>query len=722
MSDPSRTRHLADRLLALSFLGAEDLVDTEGKIGRYEVLRPLGEGAFGRVYLAHDPELDREVAIKVLTGARGERLDRFLAERRVVAALKHPNIVEVYDAGTHDGEPFLVMEYVQGTTLADAELSMREAARTLQQVALACHYAHQAGVIHHDLKPANVLLGDRPVVADFGVAKVLEDPSRTRTGQIVGTPTYMAPEQIQGVRDDARTDVYALGAILYRLVTGVDPYEGTSQIAVLAQIAQGPPPEPSSLAPEVPKGLEAIVLRAMAQDLDDRYASALDFGAALSQWLRQPEPSERFRWPLVLASAAGLAILAGALWGWGARSDRALEPEPSVAATESALDPSPPAADPPAADPPAADPPAADPPAADPPAPSAPQSPAASARLEEAFADLWSWELGPAGADVKLLEPIEAEFGAIAAEAEPALARRAKLGLARIAFQQGYAEEGLASIEGAAGDTAEAIRLRARQAWLDVLLGEGRDSEAWAVVERARAGEASLTGGQAGLVRAQRLLLNGSNESARSALEPAERERGTQVEALIVKSLSYRSAKDPQAPVKDADVALQPALDAIALAPASRQAYRVLIIIARLTLRQPRKLIRLDLSEHISVLRRGYELRPSSVAAMNALGLALCLEGYHRREGVDGSGLGLEEGIRVLEQARLAAPDRVPPLLLALAYATRARDEIRAGRPASESSRLARAALVDAERFDPTGRKAERYGGILAKLLRGGGR
>ncbi|MHC4607123.1 MAG: serine/threonine-protein kinase, partial [Planctomycetota bacterium] len=163
---------LATQILSKGMLSGEDLVDeTPEKFGRYRIVRKLGEGGSGRVYLAHDPDLGRDVAIKILDRAAAEHLERFRREMEILAALKHPNIVTIHDAGTQEGRPYFAMEYVGEKSLQGADLDLRGKVRIMEEVARACHAAHEKGIIHRDLKPANILLGERPVVADFGVAK-----------------------------------------------------------------------------------------------------------------------------------------------------------------------------------------------------------------------------------------------------------------------------------------------------------------------------------------------------------------------------------------------------------------------------------------------------------------------------------------------------------------------------------------------------------------------
>ena len=266
----------------------------------YEVRGELGRGGMGVVYRAWHLRLNRPVALKMLLAgpcARPDELERFLREAEAVAALHHPNIVPVYDAGEVDGRPYFTMELVEGGDLAEQIRGVpqpaHQAAALTATLAEAIHAAHQSGIVHRDLKPSNVLLsGDgTPKVADFGLARRLEgDEGLTLSGAPMGTPSYMAPEQARGDKRaiGPATDVYALGAILYELLTGRPPFKAESGAATLQQVVAEEPVSPARLNPRVPRDLETICLKCLHKEPRRRYASA----AALADDLRRFEKGE----------------------------------------------------------------------------------------------------------------------------------------------------------------------------------------------------------------------------------------------------------------------------------------------------------------------------------------------------------------------------------------------------------------------------------------------
>jgi hypothetical protein len=251
-----------------------------GPFGRYLIERKLGEGGMGAVYLARDTQLDRPVALKVpfLGGPDGDALRaRFLHEARAAAALHHPGVCPVYDVGEIDGTPYLTMPYLTGEPLsrrvARGPLPVPEALALVEKLARALHYAHERGVVHRDLKPGNVLLDERgePVVMDFGLARRAGDSHLTHEGEVLGTPAYMAPEQLMGqvAVVGPAADVYSLGVVLYELLTGAPPFQG-DLLALASQVAYDEPRPPSKVRPAVDGRLDAVCLKALAKRPADR--------------------------------------------------------------------------------------------------------------------------------------------------------------------------------------------------------------------------------------------------------------------------------------------------------------------------------------------------------------------------------------------------------------------------------------------------------------------
>jgi hypothetical protein len=306
-------------------------------IGGYEILGILGRGGMGVVYKAFQPSLKRTVALKMILqgGADDVALTRFHTEAEAVAQLQHPHIVQIHEIGEHDGRPFLSLEYIEGGTLAGRLTRSRpmphEAAQLLELLARAMHFAHQRGIVHRDLKPSNVLLTreGQPKISDFGLAKRTHAEAlkagMTQTGDILGTPSYMAPEQAGGqVREiGPTTDVYALGVILYEMLTGKTPFSAETAYAALDRVLHEEPVAPMALEPRVPRDLQTICLTCLAKRPQERYASAEALADDLRAYLagdairaRPATPLERFgRWarrqPTVAALLA-VAVLAGA--------------------------------------------------------------------------------------------------------------------------------------------------------------------------------------------------------------------------------------------------------------------------------------------------------------------------------------------------------------------------------------------------------------------------
>src|SRR5581483_7301280 len=337
------------------------------RVAGYEILGELGRGGTGVVYRAQHLALGRLVALKmILVGAHAgtRELDRFRREAEAVARLAHPNVVQIYEVGEHGGLPFLALEFVDGGPLAQrlqgTPLSAKEAAQLVQTLARAMDYAHRHGVVHRDLKPGNVLLASGateagrdavplsahvPKIADFGLAKQLGTESiQTQTGVVVGTPSYMAPEQARADKDiGPAADVYALGAILYELLTGRPPFRAATPLDTVMQVLHEEPVPPRRLQPRVPADLETVCLKCLAKDPRQRYASALELAEDLRRFqagepirARRVGPlGQGWRWvrrnpvPAGLVAALVLALVggtAGVTWSYlGAEAARERE-------------------------------------------------------------------------------------------------------------------------------------------------------------------------------------------------------------------------------------------------------------------------------------------------------------------------------------------------------------------------------------------------------------
>ncbi|HZO16613.1 MAG TPA: serine/threonine-protein kinase, partial [Polyangiaceae bacterium] len=294
--------------------------------GNYAVVRIVGEGGMGRVYEARHTRIrTRRFAVKTLHGEylrQPQALARFRREAEATASIDSPHVVDVYDVGrTPDGQPFIVSEYLKGNDLGDVlsdgqKLSLPRMVRIVRQICKGVAAAHDRGIVHRDLKPDNVfLVGDDATplvkVVDFGISRVdTAETQLTRTGMIMGTPAYMAPEQARGAAVDARADIYSVGAILYRGLTGKDPFDRDDPAATLAAVLLEEPPPPRSIEPGIPEALELIIQRAMAKEPNARYHHIRDLDAALAPFdtmedvTRGPRPRA--------GSRSSSAILGGA--------------------------------------------------------------------------------------------------------------------------------------------------------------------------------------------------------------------------------------------------------------------------------------------------------------------------------------------------------------------------------------------------------------------------
>jgi predicted Ser/Thr protein kinase len=308
-SDPPTVEYLSES--TPSGPHVSDVHDTDGIVGTpvdtvlppqfgpYRVVRLLGKGGMGHVYLVKDARLDREEALKVPLFAvddEPEILQRFVREARAAAAISHPNVCQVYDAGEIDGVYYMTMAYIEGKSLADQMRSsgpfpQTKAALLVRKVALAMQHAHELGLIHRDLKPSNIMINSQgePVVMDFGLARRTgKERSRiTRTGMVMGTPSYMAPEQLAGEVDKLGPgcDIYSLGVVLYELLTLERPFSG-DMIAIASKIALEPPPPPSQFRSDLDPMLEAICLKAMEKQIERRHRSMAEFAHELGKYLR----------------------------------------------------------------------------------------------------------------------------------------------------------------------------------------------------------------------------------------------------------------------------------------------------------------------------------------------------------------------------------------------------------------------------------------------------
>lgn len=275
---------------AESWFGQGDGVATPNLSGKtfdnYRILEPIGQGGMGVVYRAYQPSLNRYVAIKVLPpqlGHDAEFVARLQREARAAARLRHTNIVHIYSTGLAHGHHYIAMEFLEGETLGqlikrERRLHPKRVARIVDQVARALDYAHQQGVVHRDIKPANIFVGpgDRVTLTDFGIAKAAwETGQLTRTGALMGTPEYMSPEQAETGQVDSRTDLYALGVVLYQMLVGQVPFHGTTPHVTIHQIIYEPPPPPRQLNPRITPATESVLLKALAKEPNERFQSGM---------------------------------------------------------------------------------------------------------------------------------------------------------------------------------------------------------------------------------------------------------------------------------------------------------------------------------------------------------------------------------------------------------------------------------------------------------------
>ena len=311
-----------------------DEVGSEQQFGKYTLLKELGRGGMGVVYLAQQADLDRKVAVKMILSSRlasDEDVRRFHAESKAAARLQHPNIVGIHDAGQWNGQHYFTMDFIDGPGLSEwvrcNNPTLEQRVECLAAVARAVHYLHEQGIVHRDLKPSNILVdaNDRPFVTDFGLARVFDSESRqTQTGTILGTPSYMPPEQAAGKLSEIspRSDVYSLGAILYELLCGRPPFQHDNPLDVLVDVLEGEPDRPTQINPKLPRELELVCLKCLEKVPEKRYATARELADDLERFLRSEpvaaKPANVWQWmrrwarrqPALVSRLGGLIVAA----------------------------------------------------------------------------------------------------------------------------------------------------------------------------------------------------------------------------------------------------------------------------------------------------------------------------------------------------------------------------------------------------------------------------
>ncbi len=266
-------------------------------LGKYRIVARLGQGGMAEVYKAYQPGLDRYVAVKALhshLAGDPDFIGRFEREARAVANLRHPNIVQIFDFDSQEQMYYMAMELVNGPTLKtelqtrvkqDNLFALKETTRIMTALCGAIDYAHTRGMVHRDLKPANFILTQdgQILILDFGIAKIVGATQFTVTGMMSGTPAYMSPEQGQGERGDARSDIYSLGVVLYEMITGKVPFDADTPFAVIMKHISASLPLPRSINPNIPEVVEQVILKALSKNPDDRYQTGAEFAAALRE-------------------------------------------------------------------------------------------------------------------------------------------------------------------------------------------------------------------------------------------------------------------------------------------------------------------------------------------------------------------------------------------------------------------------------------------------------
>lgn len=301
------------------------------RLGRYEVLGELGQGAMGIVYKARDPLIDRIVAIKTINlglalDEKEEYEGRFYQEAKAAGRLSHPNIVTIYDVGKNGDVAYIAMEFLEGRELRDIMnedrlLSVDQVLDIAAQVAQGLDYAHEHDIVHRDVKPSNVMVvhDGHVKITDFGIARMASSAVRTQTGMVLGSPKYMSPEQVMGKAIDQRSDIFSLGVMLYEMLTGQAPFNGDNVNAIMYQTLNAIPATPDSINPEVPEMVNFIVAKALAKKLEDRYQNARDIAVDLRA-CRETLPRSSQKMDLSRSFAGGEKKLSHAIDVTGRRS------------------------------------------------------------------------------------------------------------------------------------------------------------------------------------------------------------------------------------------------------------------------------------------------------------------------------------------------------------------------------------------------------------------
>ena len=319
--------------------------------GRYRVVKELGKGAMGIVYKAFDPQIDREVALKILRKDRltdDEFARRFFKEAKAIGRLSHPNIVTVYDVGQDHGTIYIAMEFLEGRPLDEAikkdRLKITDIGSIGVQIAEALDYAHKKGVIHRDIKPSNIILNSagRIKITDFGVAQIedLLTIHQTQAGAIIGTPVYMPPEQVNGQPVDGRSDLYALGVILYELLTGAKPFTGENFAAIFAAIINSRPAVPVEIASGISKAQSDLIIKSISKEPDRRFQTGREMAAALKATFTESQAAEsslknsdkqrsHFTGVFLIAALAAAVMIGGIYYYLNVRPPKP-EPEPEL--------------------------------------------------------------------------------------------------------------------------------------------------------------------------------------------------------------------------------------------------------------------------------------------------------------------------------------------------------------------------------------------------------